>query len=313
MLPLPLNHRGLRFAPVRTGVAVAFVTTHPHLRCKPCGWSRTTGAKHTGKRSESGSTKKTRTGCSAVCSERRRTLATETFSNREGSGGRRVRRDRGSFQVSERDQELLVLVSEQYALTLDQLARIIGRTHRTARGLRDRWCNAGWTASAKLAVNLQPFVWLTSRGSRVAQSPFRTWEPNHGLAAHIEAVTNVRLLLERELRLGTWECERAIAQDFHSRSEVRPHLPDAVLVREHERIAIEVELSLKSRARLDGIVRDLGEAYEQVWYFATARLVPTLQEVASLARWQNVAVHRYPPLTAGLLADVLRQPDADPQ
>lgn len=121
---------------------------------------------------------------------------------------------------------------------------------------------------------------------------------NQGLAAHIEAVTNVRLLLERELRLGAWECERAIAQSFHSRSEIRPHLPDAVLVHEQERIAIEVELSLKSRARLDAIVRDLGESYEQVWYFAAPRLMPALQEIASLARWQNVTVHRYPPIAA---------------
>jgi hypothetical protein len=230
---------------------------------------------------------------------RRRTLATETFSNR-GEGGRRARRDRGSFQVSERDQELLGLIAEQYAVTLDQLARLIGRTHRTARGLRDRWCNAGWTHSAKLAVNLPPFVWLTSRGSRVAQSAFRTWNPNQGLAAHIEAVTNVRLLLERELRLGTWECERALAQSFHSRSETRAHLPDAVLVGP-QRIAIEVELTLKSRVRLDAIIRDLGESHDHVWYFAAPRLVPTLEEIASLARWQNVAVHQYPPLAAELL------------
>ena len=235
-----------------------------------------------------------------ICSGRRRTLATETFSNREG-GGRRARRDRGSFQVSERDQELLGLVAEQYAVTLDQLARLIGRTHRTARGLRDRWCNAGWTQSAKLAVKLPPFVWLTSRGSRVAQSPFRTWEPNHGLASHIEAVTNVRLVLERELGLGSWECERAVAQNFPSWSEIRAHLPDAVLVG-GKRIAIEVELTLKSRAGLDAIVRDLGESYEQVWYFAAPRLMSTLQEVASLARWQNVTVHRYPPI-AGQIAD----------
>jgi hypothetical protein len=147
---------------------------------------------------------------------------------------------------------------------------------------------------------LPPFVWLTSRGSRVAQSPFRTWDANHGLASHIEAVTNVRLLLEHELRLGSWKCERLIAQDFHSRSEVRAHLPDAVLVGE-QRIAIEVELTLKSRARLDAIVRDLGETYEQVWYFATPRLMSTLQEVASLARWQNVNVHRYPPVAAELV------------
>ena len=64
-----------------------------------------------------------------------------------------------------------------------------------------------------------------------------------------------------------------------------------------QRIAIEVELTLKSRARLDAIVRDLGETYPQVWYFAAPKLIPTLEEIATVARWQNVRVHRYPPLT----------------
>jgi hypothetical protein len=240
--------------------------------------------------------------------EEETTLTTEMYANQK-QGGRRARRDRGSHQVSERDVELLELIGEQYAVTLDQLARLIGRTYRTARGLRDRWCDAGWTQSAKLAVDLPPFVWLTSRGSKVAQSPFRTWEANPGLASHIEAVTNVRLLLERELRLGTWECERTLAQDFHSRSETRAHLPDGVLVMP-ERTAIEVELTLKSRARLDAIVRESGERYEQVWYFAAPRLIAPLEEIATVARWQNISVHRYPPLAAELAHR--REPDFRP-
>ena len=97
-------------------------------------------------------------------------LTRATFSRNEQSGRRR-RRDRGSYRVSERDLELLALIAEQYAVTLDQLARLIGRSYRTARGLRDRWCNAGWTGSAKLTVNLPPFVWLTRLGSRLAGSP----------------------------------------------------------------------------------------------------------------------------------------------
>jgi hypothetical protein len=32
--------------------------------------------------------------------------------------------------------------------------------------------------------------------------------------------------------------------------------------------------------------------------------VPTLEEIASLARWQNVTVHRHPPLAADLAASV---------
>lgn len=210
--------------------------------------------------------------------------------------GRRQRRDFGSVRMSERDARLLLLIGEQYAVTVDQLARLIGRTYRTARWLRDRWQDAGWVASRQLVAGGPSYVWLTREGTRVAQSPYRTWEPNPGMAAHIEAVTEIRLLLEQQLGLGEWQSERTLAKTYGPRSELRLHLPDAVIVRGQERVAIEVELTLKSRARLDELVRDLGERYQQVWYFAAARLVPTLTEIASLARWQNVQVHHHPPL-----------------
>ena len=233
-------------------------------------------------------------------------LTGATFSRGETSG-RGQRREQGSYRVSERDVELLGLIGEQYAVTLDQLARLIGRRYRTARGLRDRWCNAGWTHSAKLTVNLPPFVWLTRHGSRLVESPYRTWDPNPGLTSHIEAVTNLRLLLERELRLGSWECERALAQSCRSRSERRSHLPDAVLVSD-QRIAVEVELTLKSRARLGTIVEQLSWDYDSVWYFAPERLRPAICEFATAAPYDNVTVHRYPPDRA----DWQRLADLDP-
>jgi len=217
--------------------------------------------------------------------------------------GRRQRRDKGSFQVSERDVELLGFVGEQYAVTVVQLSRLIGRTYRTARGLRDRWCNAGWAESARLAVGLPPFIWLTRNGSRVAGSPYRTWDAHQALAGHIAAVTDVRIMLERRLRLGTWECERELAQRSArltgSRSETRPHLPDAVLDGPG-RVAIEVELTLKSRTRLAEIIAELCGTYQQVWYFAPDQLRPSLERLAAEARWGNVSVHRYPPLMSDL-------------
>ena len=63
-----------------------------------------------------------------------------------------------------------------------------------------------------------------------------------------------------------------------------------------ERIAIEVELTLKSRARLQTIVNELSQDYEQVWYFAPERLRTALAELAEAAPYGNVSVHRYPPL-----------------
>ena len=69
-----------------------------------------------------------------------------------------------------------------------------------------------------------------------------------------------------------------------------------------ERIAIEVELTLKSRARLGAIVDELSQDYDQVWYFAPERLRPALAELAAAAPFGNVSVHRYPPLAAEIAA-----------
>jgi hypothetical protein len=122
------------------------------------------------------------------------------------------------------------------------------------------------------------------------------------MVEHIEAVTEVRLLLEQELRLGDWICERSLAQRSPSRSELRPHLPDAVLHRRGgEEIAIEVELSLKSRSRLAAILEQLGAEYAQVWYFAAAPLLPALAELAAVTPWQNISIYSYPPRPSELL------------
>jgi hypothetical protein len=71
------------------------------------------------------------------------------------------------------------------------------------------------------------------------------------------------------------------------------------------RVAIEVELTLKSRARLATILNELSRVYEQTWYFAPERLLPTLNELADEAPYANVSVHRYPPLVAEVTRSAL--------
>ena len=230
-------------------------------------------------------------------------MSSSTVVGEEVRGRRRSKRaDSGSVRLSERDGRMLRLIAEQYAVSVDQLARLIGRSHRTGRWLRDRWRQAGWVESRQLTADGPSFVWLTGAGARIAGSPYRTWRPNAALAGHIEAVTEVRLLVEQQLRLGEWVCERALARSVLSGPRDRAHLPDGLLDTGRERIAIEVELSLKSRARLEALLEELGESYDRVWYFANPSLLPTLCELAGEAPWQNITVHPYPPRASGLLA-----------
>jgi len=179
---------------------------------------------------------------------------------------------------------------------------VIGRSYRTGRWLRDRWKEAGWIESAPLTHNGPSFLWLSPDGIRVAQSPYRSWRPNVVTIGHIEAVTDVRLLLEQHLQLGEWTCERALAQGSPWRDQPRPHLPDGLLKRGREQIAIEVELTLKSRVRLTAVMTQLAEQHDQVWYFTTPPLLPTLARLANDASGRNVAVYPYPAQAGDLLA-----------
>ena len=72
-----------------------------------------------------------------------------------------------------------------------------------------------------------------------------------------------------------------------------------------ERIAIEVELTLKSRTRLAAIIEELGRDYERVWYFAPERFDRALSELAEASPFGNASAYRYPPLAAEVAASAL--------
>lgn len=75
----------------------------------------------------------------------------------------------------------------------------------------------------------------------------------------------VQFISERELRhqLGI------------TTANTTQHLPDGVVVTADQRIAIEVELSMKSQARLERILRTYRKAveYQAVWYFCGHRRI----------------------------------------
>src|SRR3954463_15944530 len=169
------------------------------------------------------------------------------------------RADAGLLRATERDRRLLRWVAEQYAVSIPQLARLMGRSEHAARWLRARWQRAGWAQGRTMLVGRPVFVWLTRNGSRVAGTGLKVWEPNAGALAHIEAVNEVRLLAAQRRPRAGWGCRGGrTARPLPGAPSVRAHRPDAVVnVDGERRVAVEVELTLKSRARLERIVGQL--------------------------------------------------------
>jgi hypothetical protein len=205
------------------------------------------------------------------------------------------RSDAGSVRASARDLELLRLVGEQYAVSLPQLARLMGRSGHAARWLRSRWQRAGWARGAAMLVGEPVFVWLTSRGLRAAGLEFKPWRPNPGALAHIAAVNEVRLYVAERHPDAVWVCERELARELrHEPGGFGAHRPDAVVLLHDRELAVEVELTLKRRARAERIIRELVARYGAVCYFAAPAPRQMLQSLAAQLGDNRVQVRPLP-------------------
>jgi hypothetical protein len=200
----------------------------------------------------------------------------------EQRSSRARRSDAGTIRCSPRDLDLLRAVGEQYAVTLPQLARMMGASSHAARWLRSRWERAGWARGRALLVGEPVFVWLTRRGQSLAGIDYAVWRPNAGMLAHIAAVTDVRLHVLDRHPGATWVCERELHRELVTQpGGRRRHRPDGLVVIDGSEVAVEVELTLKRRARIEQIMAELVARYGSVTYFAAPAPRRTLDQVAT--------------------------------
>jgi hypothetical protein len=185
-------------------------------------------------------------------------------------------------------------VGQQYALSLPQLARLMGRSLHAARWLRSRWERAGWAMGRAVLVGQPVFVWLTRRGQRVAGSEYSLWRPNPGALAHIAAVTDVRLWIAHRHPSAAWICERELAREARFTGAGGQHRPDGLVVLDGREVPVEVELSHKRPARRERIMRDLVARYGQAVYFAPDGPRQALEETAGLIGSERIQVLELP-------------------
>ncbi len=185
-----------------------------------------------------------------------------------------------------RDLFVLRFISEQYAVRLDQLAALLGRTTRTAQNWRATFEEAGWIHAKRLFVEEPAFVWLTRKGQHHAGTGFKAWQMRLSQLPHIVAVNNVRMHITQRAPESRWICERELARELDRKS----HLPDAVIQLNNERHAVEVELTPKAKPRVVQIVSELHSNYDAVVYFCTPETKRQITKISRSQSWNRLVI-----------------------
>jgi len=203
--------------------------------------------------------------------------------------GRSERSDKGSIKITERDLAILRFVGEQYAVRMDQLARLLKRpaegslSDSATRAVVARWEKAGLTSSRKVIADEPRFVWLTRRGLAEVGLSFKPWEPTVASLAHIFWTNQVRMHTEDRHPESSWRSERELrsGRPMQTISTDANHAVDAEIELPQGTVAVEVELTSKSVERRRSIMAQVSERYATVWYFAPANVHALLEQTAA--------------------------------
>ena len=189
-----------------------------------------------------------------------------------------------------RDLEVLGWCCEQYGARTDQLEVLLGSGSRTVQRVLARLRDTGLIEVRRLLVGEPAWAIPTSGGLRAAGQGFGVWCPRIGLLAHVAAVNDVRLHVQARSPRSEWVPERVLAKERESRE----HLPDGVVITDGQRVAIEVELTVKSQRRVRSILDELSGRYDTVLYWCSPGVHRQLSALSESGRWPKLGVRELP-------------------
>jgi hypothetical protein len=225
-------------------------------------------------------------------------LAAQHRSRRASRGiaaGGSAKRRGGHETLRRRDLDVLGWLGEQYGARVDQLEVLMGCGPRTVQRVTGRLRAAGLLTTQRLLVGDPAWVIPTGAGLRAAGQHFGSWHPRVGLLAHVAAVNDVRLHVRARSPESEWIPERLLARE----RQAGEHLPDGVVITGRRRVAIEVELTVKSTRRVTAILDELAGRFDAVLYFCAPGPHRQLTQLSETGRWPGLGVRELPSLIAG--------------
>ncbi len=203
---------------------------------------------------------------------------------------RTARRSSPGGLLHPRDMVLLGWLAEQYAATTDQLEVLLGCGSRSVQRVLARLRDAGLVSTHRVLVGQPAWVTPTRAGLRACGSQYKVWQPKLGVLLHTAAVNDVRLHVQARSPDAEWVSERALARDRREGE----HLPDGVVITAGQRVAVEVELTVKSERRVRAILDEITGRFDMVLYYCSPATHRQLGALKESRQWPTLGVRELP-------------------
>ena len=159
---------------------------------------------------------------------------------------------------------VLRLISEQFALPFDQLARFLGCGEEQAERVAKHLTKVGYADHGRFLFDEPHWIWLTGRGNQLAGTDFGLWRLAIGGMHRMRAVNEIRLHIEKRAPQARWICARSLMRE---QGRLGPQL-HAVVEIGGERHAILVFLRPKEKRLARPVLETHMARYDAVIAFA---------------------------------------------
>jgi hypothetical protein len=160
-----------------------------------------------------------------------------------------------------RDLKVLPWIAHQYAAQFYQVQSLLTRfpgaplqgdliSEAVVKDQIDRWRRAGWVEYKRVLAEGRGWCWVTKKGLQLLglEDTYHAAPPAATRLNHLYAVNQVCLEVGREYE---WISERQIRASLElKKGESTGPIPDAYVLHQADKIAIEVEMSQKKPAEL---------------------------------------------------------------
>lgn len=188
------------------------------------------------------------------------------------------------MQLTNRDIEIINFINEFGYCEMPHIEKRFGLKKPRSYKVIRRLLLAELVKHQRIFHSTYGVYYLTAQGAEFTELP-PLGKISVGRCAHQRILTDVYIKLLKKYTDGNWISERRLKHDkFYAGLGKRGHVSDGILILpDNKQIAIEVELSMKGKDRIDRILRAYSSqlSINEVWYYCPARMVPALSALVS--------------------------------